>query len=222
MRAAVADYVTALHRAYLGAGRHVPARRARADALAHRRPGCTVAAVGARNLHLLATGRGARARCRARRSRWTGEAAGSPGAALLRPGGAARARPDRGGRRAGVRGGPAGPRRRRPSSTTWSRSPGRRLSAHHADPRRHRPGQRALRRGPRLRDDPLPRPRPRGAGRRAGRAPRDRRASPASAQATCSARADLAASTTTARPRGLLSRRSRPSPDPDGESARRC
>ena len=38
MRAAVAEYVTALHRAYLATGRHVPARRAGRDAPAHRRP----------------------------------------------------------------------------------------------------------------------------------------------------------------------------------------
>jgi hypothetical protein len=53
MRAAVAEYVTALHRAYLAqADTFPPAVRGRMPLLAG---GITVAAIGARNLHLLAT-----------------------------------------------------------------------------------------------------------------------------------------------------------------------
>jgi hypothetical protein len=59
MRAAVADYVTALHRSYLAqADTFPPAVRGRMPLLAglsSSTPPLTVAAVGARNLHLLAT-----------------------------------------------------------------------------------------------------------------------------------------------------------------------
>jgi hypothetical protein len=59
MRAAVAEYVTALHRAYLAqADTFPPAVRGRMPLLTSRgssMPPLTVAAVGARNLHLLAT-----------------------------------------------------------------------------------------------------------------------------------------------------------------------
>lgn len=62
MRAAVADYVTALHRSYLAqADMFAPAVRGAMPLLAGRgssTPPLTVAAVGARNLHLLATREG--------------------------------------------------------------------------------------------------------------------------------------------------------------------
>lgn len=58
MRAAVADYVTALHRAYLAqAETFTPAVRGRMPLIASSAP-LTVAAAGARNLHLLATREG--------------------------------------------------------------------------------------------------------------------------------------------------------------------
>jgi len=58
MRAAVADYVTALHRAYLAqADTFAPAVRGAMPLLAGGPP-ITVAAVGVRNLHVLATREG--------------------------------------------------------------------------------------------------------------------------------------------------------------------
>ena len=124
MRAAVAGYVAALHRAYVAqADTFPPAVRGRMPLLAGCAP-LTVAAVGARNLHLLATreglgplrGQEVALHRRAARPRLD--------AAVLRPG--------RRARRSGwldEREDPRTPRSShalgvsRPSSTTWSRSP---------------------------------------------------------------------------------------------------
>ncbi len=109
MRAAVADYVTALHRSYLAqADMFPPAVRGAMPLLAGGQPEGSklhVAAVGARNLHLLATReglgplRGQEVACR----RVAAGAGVDP--AVLRPGGHARLGPD-----LRVRAGPRTPR----------------------------------------------------------------------------------------------------------------
>ena len=130
MRAAVAGYVQEIHRAYVDqAATFSPGVQGRMPLMTAGR--ITVAAVAARNLHLLATDRGARSatwpggrpRGRLRRHRL--------GAALLRPGGAARPRSPRGARGSGVRGGQARPRCR-DGALPRGRAAGRRTVGHQA------------------------------------------------------------------------------------------
>ncbi len=143
MRAAVAGYVQEIHRAYVDqAATFSPGVQGRMPLMTAGR--ITVAAVAARNLHLLATT----------------EELGPPrgqevaiaadyggiglGPALLRPGRAARPRPAGGAGGPGVRGGQAGPRRR-DRALPRGRAAGRRAVGAPGDPRRHRARQRALR-----------------------------------------------------------------------------
>ncbi len=185
MRRAVAGYVQEIHRSYVDQARTFPpAVRGRMPLLAG--GPLTVAAVAARNLHLIATreslgplqGPEVSVEAEYEGLAWT--------AALLRPG-----------RHAGPRSrSTRAPVRRSTRSSTRSgvttvvyhlvAQAGAGLSGAPGEPRRHRPGERALGGGPRLRDDPQPGPRPGGARRRAGRA--RRRPASVRAQALLAAR----------------------------------
>ena len=166
MRKAVAGYVEGIHRAYVKqATTFPPAVQGRLPLLAAGR--LTVAAVGARNLHILATTEGlgpaARAGGRAAR-RVRGPRVDGP---VLRPGGRAGAGADRRVRGAGVGEGPrrAGDRDRR----LPRRHPARlRSLAAPRGPRRLGARERPLRGDARLRAAARPGPRARGAGRRDG------------------------------------------------------
>jgi hypothetical protein len=163
MRAAVAEYVTALHRAYLAqADTFPPAVRGAMPLLAGGR--LTVAAVGARNLHLLAT-REALGPLRGQEVSLDGALPGlewslrfydpvvTPALGLL-----------------DERDGPAYAEVKHALGVTTTAyhvvaQPGSGLTPHHAG---HVGSGLALGRGAGLRDDPLPGPRPRAPGRRAG------------------------------------------------------